>query len=166
MIRISGLDQIDKFVKDLSTAFYLEMERDISRAFEAWTKVIFKDLVMTTPQWSGDLATNWNYSINSINENYTEVANKTAQDMFARFEDTGLAEVYSRGDNPAVASAIMRASMIHPTWRDVVYFNNPTPIADAVENQSITIRPVNLVDGRVAMVQYYVDAYNRGEYQP
>jgi hypothetical protein len=54
----------------------------------------------------------------------------------------------------------------HPTWRDVVYITNPAPIAEKVEAQTILIRPVNLVDGRIAMIQYYVDKFNRGELQP
>lgn len=160
MIDLTGTENIAGFIRDLDLAM-LELDQAISSKFEHWTKVIFEQLVETTPQWSGDLAAAWNYSINGIDESYTPLPNKIEHGRF-----WSMGDVFMRGDYPAVGLALSKAAKVHPTWRDVVYFHNPAPIAERAEAQTIMIRTVNLVDGRLAMIQYYVDKFNRGELQP
>jgi hypothetical protein len=160
MIRITGASKIPGFIRDLDRAM-LELDMALTLKFETWTRRIYMDIVYATPQWSGDLAANWTYSINSIDTNYQPIANKVENSKF-----WSKADVYSRGEEPAVTIALRNLQGKHPTWRDVVYIHNPTPIAEKVENQTVLIRPINLVDGRVAMVQYHVDKFNRGELRP
>jgi hypothetical protein len=160
MIQLTGVQSIPSFIRELDLAV-AELDRDISKSFSNWTKRVFGDIVHTTPQWSGDLASAWNYSINGIDNSYTPIPNKVENNQF-----WSAADVYQRGMSPATDVAMAKLAGQNPTWRDVVYINNPAPIAEQVENLRVLIRPVNLVDGRVAMVQYYVDKFNRGELQP
>lgn len=161
MIAITGIEDISGFIQQLDRAV-LELDQGISREFERWTKnVVFKQIVTTTPQWTGDLATSWNYSVHQPDETYSPIPNKVeSREVWSK------ADVYQRGAEPAVSAALHKADGVHPSWRDVVYIHNPAPIAEQVENLRVLIRPVNLVDGRVAMVQYYVDKFNRGELGP
>lgn len=160
MIVLTGLEDIPAFIRDLDLAV-AEMDRDLSKAFADWTKMCFQQLVHTTPQWTGDLAAAWNYSIGGLDMSYSPLPNKVENNEF-----WSAADVYQRGMSPATDIALQKAAGQHPTWRDVVYFTNPAPIAPQVENLTVLIRPVNLVDGRIAMVQYYVDKFNRGGLNP
>lgn len=160
MIALTGLQGIPGFIRDLDLAL-AEMDRALSKQFADFTKMVFRQLVFTTPQWTGDLAAAWNYSINSIDMSYTPIPNKIENQ-----QHWSKADVYARGMSPATDMALAKLGGQHPTWRDVVYISNPAPIAPQVESQTVLIRPVNLVDGRVAMIQYYVDKFNRGELRP
>lgn len=149
---------IAAFTKALE-AEYGVFEVRLSQAFAKWTRKVFTGLVEGSPQWSGDLAANWNYSVNLPDYSYSPTLKDTLDQVF-------LTDVRERGDPQAIAIALSRMSAVmEPTWRDVVYFNNETPIAEPVENMTVKIRPVNLIDGRVAMVRYTLD--NAGTlYQP
>lgn len=160
MIILTGIEDIPNFIRDLDLAV-AEMDRGLSNEFERWTKMVYSEMVHTTPQWTGDLASAWNYSINSIDTSYTPIPNKVENDKF-----WSAADVYQRGMSPATDTALAKAAGQHPTWRDVVYLSNPAPIASDVENLRVLIRPINLIDGRVGMIQYYVDKFNRGGLQP
>jgi hypothetical protein len=160
MIRLTGVQNITAFNREVDLAF-AQMDRDLSSAFEAWTKKVFASIVRSTPQWTGDLAAAWNYSLGEPDENYFPLHNKSENNRTWSF-----ANVYQRGAEPAVTIAKRKADRWHPTWRDVVYIHNPAPIADDVENLTVLIRPINLVDGRVAMVQYHVEKFQRGELSP
>lgn len=157
MIDLTGAEQIANFIQQLDLEM-AAMDRQISAEFEAWTKRIFKDIVVGTPQFSGNLATAWNYSIGEPNSAYAPIPSK------GDWKKARKAEIHVRGDDPAVSEALAKAEGVHPGWRDVVWIHNPAPYATLVENQGVTLRAVNLVDGRVAMVQYAVDKYNTGGY--
>lgn len=128
------------------------LDREISEAFYTWTWNLFKELVTATPQWSGDLAANWNYSVGTPDMSYRQILNKTGDEPGIDHwrENQG---VFQRGDWRAVEMALARAQGKRPTWRDTVYFTNATPIAQQVEDESIRIRPVNLVAGHVVMAR-------------
>lgn len=149
---------IDAFVKALEVEYGM-FEVHLSRTFAKWTRKVFKGLVEGSPQWSGDMTANWNYSVKLPDYSYDPVLKEELDQVF-------LTNVKQRGDQQAISIALSRMSAVmEPTWRDVVYFNNETPIAEDVENMTVKIRPVNLIDGRVAMVQYTLD--NAGSlYQP
>jgi hypothetical protein len=151
----SGIDAYIKAI-DLEMA---RLDREISEVFYFWTTRIFVDLVRQSPQWSGDLATNWNYSVKEPNYSYTKIENKaTGRDGVVDKRRMAVGKiVYQKDMDPAVAEALTRMkSVAPPTWRDTVYFANATPIAPYVEAHSIYIRPVNLIQGQVAMIAYTV----------
>lgn len=154
MIQLTGIGDIARFNRELDLAL-AQLDRGISSWFENLTKVMFRELVVNTPQWTGDLTSAWNYSLNTPDQTYSPIPNKVeAQQHWSK------ADVFQRGAEPAVSSTLLKAAGVKPTWRDVVFFHNPAPIAERVENLQVLIRPVNLVDGRVAMIQFLVDKYS------
>ena len=152
--------QIDSFLRSLDLAM-LEFDQQISTAFEGWTKTIFKDIAINSPQWSGDLSANWTYAIGYADESYSPIPNKIEND-----QHWSKADVFQRGAYPAVGIALEKLTSVKPTWRDTVWIANNTPIAGQVEAQTVKIRPVNLVMGQVAMIQYAVDQIEGGKYVP
>lgn len=146
---ISG--NFDQFEAELDAAI-LHLDNQVSEAFHNWTMHIFIDLVESTPQWSGDLAANWYYSLNSPSSEYHEIPAKAIH-----WAPKGFTAVtpLRRGDPFAVTASVHRATEgPKPTWRDKVYFTNNTPIAFDVENRLVTVRAVNLVDRQVAMASF------------
>ena len=156
MIRIdtSGVAAFNKAL-DLELA---RLDREISAAFAGWTKRIFTGLVQDSPQYSGDMTANWTISLNTPDYSYSEIPNKYLAS--APFANDVQGEVYQRGHPIAVAMALAKMSGVNPTWRDKVFFANATPIAEKIEAGQIALRPVNLVNGAVAMIQYRVDVEN------
>ncbi len=143
---------VDAFVQQARLDM-ARLDREVSAVFYKWTARIFKDLVTTSPQWSGDLAANWNYSVGSPDFSYTQIPNKTGSEAGIDYVAQNFG-VFERGDYRAVSMALERMlAVTQPTWRDTVYFANATPIAPEVEAESIKIRPVNLVEGQVMMIK-------------
>lgn len=63
-------------------------------------------------------------------------------------------EPKQRGDAQAVDISKARFDGVTFGYSEQVFIYNPTEIAPAVESQSIYIRGVNLLDGRVAMIAH------------
>lgn len=149
MIRIES--NADVFCAQLD-ALLAETEQAVDFGYWSWTMRVFADLAESTPQWSGDLAANWYYSLNSPSGAYSEILAKKEHWGAKGFT---MASPLQRGDPFAVTASVHRAMEgPKPTYTDVVYFSNNTPIGFDVENQLIPLRPVNLVDGRVAMADF------------
>jgi hypothetical protein len=150
---------IDLEVKDLGFTRALEaaivnIPQEVSRKFHRWTLLVMRDLVMNTPQWSGDTAANWNYSVGMPDGSYTPIIAKA----LAWAPEPGMErsiEPRQRGDMAAVWAAMARAEDgPEPRYDQKVYLTNNTPIAPLLEAQQVPVRPVNLVNGAVAMAQY------------
>ena len=143
---------IRQFNSELSLAM-AALDLEITRSYVAWTKGIFRDLVMGSPQWSGDLASNWRYGVGAVDYTYNELPNRAAANQM-----WSAADVYERGAEPAVSIGMANfESTRKPTWRDKVYISNSTPIAAEVEAHTVKIRPENLLYGQVAMIQFVVE---------
>lgn len=148
---------IEAYRKKLALQVALEFAR-ISVNYQQLLRAMFTELVMGTPQWSGDLAANWNFSIGSPDTTYTELPDKQLSWGDKDFTPK------SAGDPAAVQIALarMEAKIEKVTWRDRVHFTNSTPIAEAVEAQTVYIRPVNLLgSGGVAMLSYIQFKYGQ-----
>ena len=153
-IDTSGLTKFNAELDEALAALMLAVDA----AYADWTRKVFKGLVEGSPQWSGDLASNWNYSVNGVDYSYDPQFKGPDGMYFIGPNGQELPAIHQRGDAEAVQAAISRMlTVTPPTWKDKVYFNNETPIATDVENMTVLIRPVNLVDGRVAMVQYTLE---------
>lgn len=147
------LDMSDLPAFELALSLELaRLDREITEKFRGWTVTLFKELVYGSPQWSGDLTANWRYSVNAPDFTYVPIPNKVEGSQF-----WSKADVYQRGAEPAVGMALANlAAAPKPTWRDTVYISNSTPIAADVEDRRVAIRPVNLVNGEVAMIEFVV----------
>lgn len=137
------------------------LDEQVTYEFRRWTHRIFYDLVVNTPQWSGDTAANWRYSIGSPSGAYQAILNKALgwQDKYKG----GDFVPFQRGHHLAVEGAISRMEDgAQPQWTDKVFFTNNTPIAPELETSPAWVRPVNLLPGPagvVAMVSYTVNKW-------
>lgn len=149
------LKGLESFRRGLRAAI-AEIEQKVSFRYAAWTLRVFEDLVENTPQWSGDTAANWRYSVGTPDGTYQPTLGKTAYwDTENRHAPWNRPDPLKRGDPFATAQAIERAqSGPTPNWRQPVFFTNNTPIAPDLESNSVYIRPVNLVGGVLAMASY------------
>jgi hypothetical protein len=130
-----------------------QFDRDISDAFRDWTRKVYWELLWGTPQFSSDLVRNWNYSLNAPDNSYSESPQKKLMGL--------LDEPLQMHDMFGMQFAFQNMlGQTPPTWRDAVYFTNATPIAEQVEDHIIYLRPVNLVNGKVIMIQHLQQKYN------
>ena len=136
-------------------AVMLEMARldlEISQEFVKWTTRICTDLIKGSAQFSGDMTANWNYSVNVPDFSYAETPLK-----YEYAKPHSLLTPLHMGHPDAVNTALAKMQAAQkPTWRDVVYMANATPIAEAVQEQRIALRPVNLVAGQAITIDYIV----------
>lgn len=144
-----------------------ELEAEINSRYASFTRAVAKSLIETSPQWSGNLTANWNYSVGAPDESYSQIAAKGAvgadrlQKAFhSRFGGTTSGPYYA-GHEAAVSHAVTRMNAVKPpTWRDPVYLTNATPddeggyLEETIESGGVKLRPVNLVAGQIALIEF------------
>ena len=132
------------FSSQLKAAF-AGIEADLDSVCRVRAEGVFTDIVENTPQWTGNLAGNWRLGVGVPDTSFTVRTETPFSDTFRELQ---------RGADPAVGEALSlgREAISKITYKVPVFITNQSPIAQAVEDESIYIRPVNLVDGRVAMV--------------
>lgn len=141
-------------------ALRMQTENYVSTEFAKWTVKIFRDLVQNTPQWSGDTAANWRYAVGAPDGSYTQVPDKAIMWPLPDSFKNGTDDPFQRGAWRAVQTALERQALVPaPRYDQKVFFSNNTPVAPDLESNSVYIRPVNLVDGVVAMVSYTAAKY-------
>ena len=146
------------FDSELALAF-ATLEKRMSYRFYLFTHEVFKSIVLTSPQWSGNLASNWNYSVGAPDNSYAEVLEKEgALDLDFR--------AYSVGANPAVGRSLLRAARADaPTWRQPVFITNATPseaagyLVQDIAVGKVKLRPVNMVPAQGAIISFTVDKF-------
>jgi hypothetical protein len=149
---------VASFEKELAQAFAV-LEAKMSVKYYTFTQEVFKSIVVTSPQWSGNLASNWNYSINAPDTSYVEAAEKKlASEKFY--------DAYEVGSNPAVGRSIARAAAAAvPSWRTPVYITNTTPsdqagyLVEEIAGGKVKLRPVNMVPAQGAIIGFTVDKF-------
>ena len=155
MISLSTL-QLAAFEEQVALAF-VKLEAEMSVNFAAFTRKIFISIVQTSPQWSGNLASNWNYSVKTPNEGYNSIKPDIPAKGF---------KPYQVGSDPATGKAIARMSLVDaPSWRDTVYITNATPSDDAgylaehIIEGKVNLRPVNLIPAQGAIFEFTVEKF-------
>lgn len=154
MLNIKGVEAFKAKLK----AVMPTVEAEVNTKFRKLGRLIFTDLVTNSPQWSGNLASNWrigsgSYSQISGYENWQEYAN----------------EPYRMGDDPAVSMTLMREmqKLSAVTYRDEIHISNPTPYASEVEaGEAPNGRPIREENklaeyGGVAMIGYVTTKYGK-----
>lgn len=152
---------IERFRRELRLEM-ARLDREISIAYFKWTVRVFSGLLQDSPQWSGDLTANWNYSVSKPDFSYTRVPNKTGDD--GRIDHWRQNQgVFERGHQLAIQDAMNRMQSVPmPTWRDTVFISNATPhdaggyLVDAIESGQVKLRPVNLVQGQAVLIKQTV----------
>ena len=140
----------------------------INREHKKRVKIMFADLVKTTPQWSGNYASNWWITTDPNISHYNPSPWKGA---------TQRGTEGKRGDERGTARPIKLMNLAKFDYRQPVYFLNNTPVIfeEDTDKPSVVgytqpyagadfpsmtkVRPVNLVDSRVALQSYLVSKY-------
>lgn len=148
------LSQLDRYLLDLELA-QNSFNNQISQKFREWVRLIFYDIVELTPQWSGNLAANWYISTST-----SDGPEQTIPEKSYFWPKPTYVEPHHRGDEPAVSISKQRFDDLEFGYSSQVFIFNPTEIAPQVEAQSISIRGVNLLDGRVAMIAHAFSFYS------
>lgn len=132
------------FSSQLKAAF-AGIEADLDSVCRVRAEGVFTDIVENTPQGTGNLAGNWRLGVGQPDTSFRVRTDFPYSEAMREFQ---------RGDDPAVSEALSLAktAITNISYKSAVFITNQSPIAQAVEEESIHIRPVNLVDGRVAMV--------------
>ena len=133
------------FSSQLKAAF-AGVETKLDSVCRVRAEGVFHDIVENTPQWTGNLAGNWRLGVGQPDTSFT---------VRTEFPYSESLREFQRGDDPAVSEALTLAqtAITNISYKSTVFITNQSPIAQAVEDEAIHIRPVNLVDGRVAMVE-------------
>lgn len=155
-VTASGLK---KFESQLDKAM-AQVEAKLSASFSEITREAFTLLVTNSPQWSGNFTSNWNYSVNAPNYGYQKIDGKDAPETDRK--------PFRRGMNPAVAKTLAKVSdLSQVSWRDKVFITNATPtdtggsLLEGMEDGSVNLRAINLIDGRAALIQYTITVMNQ-----
>jgi hypothetical protein len=148
---------------DLSEA---RLKGAITDEYRKVVATIFEDIVKHTPQFSGNLASGWVINFTGNNQaSPTTLGVDRRKEMFQakRFG----ADVYKRGDDPAVSETLMREvpKLADIRWNSNITIRNTISYADQVEAgegpNGLPIRPENLYRGQVFMAEYAVMKYSR-----
>lgn len=150
--------KVSAFVKALQ-AERARLNLEIRMAYRQWAVVIHADIATLTPQWGGNLASNWYLDIGAPTSTAQELGDLGVRSY--RSKAAGLRAPYSRGADPAVANSLARGKAFPiPTITDHVFIHNPVEYAEAVE-LDVGPRPIRAVNrvprattGKVAMVYH------------
>lgn len=140
------------------------LEGRVTAEYRAALEEMFIDLVETTPQWSGNLATNWYIKIGAgRNPPYKEhIGYNLAWGAYGVFE---------MGDDPAFSDVVARElpKLMRLRWNQTVTFVNRAPYSAEVQAglgpEGREIRDVNLgPSGEVMMGEYIKVKYGSRGY--
>jgi hypothetical protein len=148
-IDTSGIDQ---FISELDAEQRL-LNRYVNQQYLRLVEIVFRDILRTTPQWSGNLAANWFIGVNNQYETEQTIPEKDLMWGNANIQP------HRMGDLNAIEISEARLEGLVFSYLDEIYIYNPTEIAPEVEAHTVYIRPVNLLDGRVAMAAYTAAKY-------
>ena len=162
MLKVTGTRELaQRLRKDID-----KIKGSITKSHQNLVKVMFRDLVIHTPQWSGDLASHW----------AIEFHGKTAPAPFTQGMGRVVKEPYQMGSEPTVSMTLARelAKIPEIRYNSIVSFVNKMPYAELVEEgvgpynpktgDYREIRDENKLFGKVAMKAYLEAKYqNRSE---
>jgi hypothetical protein len=132
MLQIKGSQElIKKLNRDK-----LRIQHSVAETHRRIVKHIFTDLVTLTPQWSGNLASNWYIEFTSVKGAYKQLDGYLPSGEWDMAMATGSMELpFSRGMDPAVDTTLTRELSKLPKIRynTNVRIVNYTPYAEDVE---------------------------------
>ena len=173
-LKITGIEQTILKLRNAAKRH----ELTVTQAYKNFVWTVFRDVVEHTPQWSGNLATNWRievgtawlgHGVYSQHPSYSEDGKGLGKAKFAGHPDAVQAAIESEAD-----------SLSRIRYNSKVRIVNYTPYAEEVENgvgpetenESVSmIRAVNLFSGPnvpahgVAMVEYAIMKYGKYKYR-
>lgn len=147
-----------------------QMKDELDKQFSAKVRLMFRDLIKVTPQWSGNYAANWYISEDANFAGYTP----TVMKGHTRYTEAGQAGD-ARGTAPSINRSNFQSKKLNYT-KPVYFINNtPTLFDEDTANPSVVgysqpypganypeitkVRPENLVDGKVVLSSYLKAKY-------
>ena len=150
---------LDGFIKKLRQKDLI-MKGKVTEIKRKLVSDVFTDLVKGSPQWSGNLASNWYIDFHGAKSAYNPIPNYHP----TYYQDS---DKYQVGMNPAVSDTLNREipKISQIRWNTNVTIINQTPYAKEVEEGKgpdyKKIRPENHKYGQVAMVGYVMTKYSK-----
>lgn len=149
----------------------LRLEKKLNMTHRKIVEIIFTDIVEHTPQWSGNLVSNWYIEFHGRQGKYKRSPAYKTYDNVASLYNASKGDLapYAMGDEPNVTDTIARevlANLPLIRWNSIVTITNKTPYAQDVENNigpdGKNIRPENLIASYapLAMVGYATMKYS------
>lgn len=153
MLEIRG---IDKAVQKLR-GYARKMEGTAAASYRRFLRQIFTDAVEGSPQWSGNLASQWYIEFGSVKGSYSPIP-----EYVEPVHSPYLQDPYQMGDDPAVRETLARElpKLDKIRYNTKVTIKNYAPYASDVEaGDGPNGRPIREVNqlaafGGVAMVGY------------
>lgn len=156
MLRVDNLRRFQLSIQ----AERARLEKNVTQAYRDFVAKAFQDLLMHTPQYSGQLAASWHILL--TNDAVPSQPGWYKKGHTGRFYGNTF-EPGEMGDGEAVAEAWDRESpkIDRIRWNTNVSFANSDPNAGAIQANALEppLRPVNLVNGAVAMAAYVRQKY-------
>lgn len=156
MIKVTNLAEFDAEVQRWFNAF----EKAAAEAAVGLAKAAFKQILETSPQYSGDFVANWKVQINGVTPSFTSNA-VGGLDREVPFQV---------GDRPAINKALSNAKWPRIKLGDSIYLHN-TAFHDSyyawkIENNQINFRPVNEDAHHVVTRALYATAFMNDRLTP
>lgn len=154
MLKLKGVDQMIAKLKK----HQLIREGRVAQTKRNLVKAVYTDLVTGSPQWSGNLASNWFIEFHGMVGSYQPIETYSETDW--RRDDP-----YHLGDDPAVSNALARElpKISQIRWNTKIQIVNYAPYASQVEAgqgpNGRDLRPENYLYGQIAMVSYVMMKY-------
>jgi len=137
------------------------VQENLDAQFREKVAAIFRTLVVYTPQWSGDLASNWQMNLTG-QATYLRWAGKVEWTP----EVAKRGPFFSMGLTPASDYALKQAQTLEYHYTQSVFLVNATPLTLAAktvtsdsDGKTKNLRPENLINGGKALI-----AFVKGEY--
>ena len=158
MLKIKAKN-IDGFIAKLKK-HQLIVEGQVTETKRRLVRDIFTDLVEGSPQWSGNLASNWYIEFHGSTGNYSKIEGYKDKNWYRK-------NPYQVGSEPTVTRTLNRElpKVADIRWNSKVQIVNYTPYAASVEMGvgpgGRPIRDVNYKHGQIAMAGYVVAKYSQ-----
>lgn len=157
MIRLSG---VNKF-REKTEKQKARITQGAANYVRSVTKSILKDLVLNTPQWSGNTASNW-----AIQLNYGQNPSQIDRPVEYDWKDL-INNAKFKGDKAALAAAITNnaAALKSIRYNSIIKIVNLGNYADELATGSeldLKLRKGNFIKGDVMAIKYVTAKYKLG----
>lgn len=115
-------------------------------------KMILKDALTVSPQWSGNYALNWTVSLKDETAPY---------DPTFKVDDYWKITPKQKGDKEAITMAMTReqVNIDRIKWNSKISIKNVAPVAEEIEAGRVRLRPVNTIPMGLGVVSYLNTKY-------
>lgn len=137
-----------------------------NRKYRTHVYAMFEDALKVSAQFSGDYVSNWRIQVGSATDpGYQMWPGKVGEQLGGGYSEYR-EQAHQAGDLQAVAYAREYAARLPFTYKDKVYFVNPTPLVFAertvtseIDGGVNELRPENIIGAGVLLKSYLKSKY-------